>query len=142
VPYFVLNNPNAIRNAIKIIQESDPEQPLEVTIFPHRKKRTSDQNKLMWKSLLGDFAQQGIIDGRTFGQNVWHEYLKEKFLPEEFVEGKTLKGYEKYVEMPDGRLKLNGSTTMLTTAGMSDYLEQCYAWGAGVLGIRFTTNKY
>jgi NinB protein len=141
VPHFVLNNPRAIANACKIIQESDPEHPLEVAIFPHSKKRTAEQNALMWVSLLGDFARQGIINGKLYEEDTWHLYLKKLFLPETYIEGKTRKGYKKYVEMPDGELVMKGSTTMLTVSGMTDYLEQCYAFGGQELGIRFTTNK-
>lgn len=45
----------------------------------------------------------------------------------------------KWLEMPDGRLKMIGSTTKLTTSGFSDYLEQCYALGCD-LDVRFTAN--
>lgn len=141
MPHFVLNNPRAIANACKIIQGASEEHPLEVTILPYSKKRTVPQNRLMWKSVMGDFTNQGILNGRTFTQKIWHEQLKELFLPETFVPGKTCHGYEKYSEMPDGRLKMTGSTTDLTVSGMSDYLEQCYVYGID-LGIRFTTNKY
>lgn len=140
MPIFILNNPQAKANAIRMINEASFEFPLEVGIFPFKKKRTGEQNKLMWRSMIGDFTQQGIINGRQFSAEVWHEYLKEKFLPEELTQGETLKGYKKYIEMPNGNLKMVGSTTQLTTVGMTNYLEACYAFGAE-LGIRFSSNK-
>lgn len=108
-----------------------------VEVKPYQKLRTSDQNRLMWKSLLGDFASQAFVDGRLFGANVWHEHLKELFLPEQAEDGITKEGYQKWLEMPTGKLKMVGSTTMLTTRGMSEYLEQCYSFGCD-LGVRFT----
>ena len=109
-----------------------------VEVKPFQKLRTSDQNRLMWKSLMGDFASQAFIDGRLFSQAVWHEHLKQMFLPEQAGEGTTA-DYVKWLEMPDGSLKMVGSTTKLNTRGMSDYLEQCYAYGCE-LGVRFSAN--
>lgn len=112
---------------------------MQVEVKPFQKLRTSDQNRLMWKSLLGDFASQAFVDGRLFGADVWHEHLKELFLPEQAEAGITKEGYQKWLEMPSGKLKMVGSTTKLTTKGMSDYLEQCYAFGCD-LDVRFTVN--
>ena len=97
---------------------------------------------MQWAGMLGDFAEQGVIDGRRFSQKVWHEYLKEKFLPDFPQDGITLKGYEKWLEMPSGEIRLVGSTTKLTTKGFSEYITQCHAFGAGELGIRFTVVGY
>ena len=110
-----------------------------VEVKPFQKLRTGDQNRLMWKSLMGDIASQAFVDGRQFSQKVWHEHLKELFLPEQAEEGITTADYVKWLEMPDGSLKMVGSTTKLTTRGMSDYLEQCYAYGCE-LGVRFTVS--
>jgi hypothetical protein len=115
-------------------------QKLQVTIEPYKKKRSTPQNAMQWVSVLGDFSMQGIINGRQFSAAIWHEYLKESFLPNEFTPGETLKNYIKWVEMPDGKLKMIGSTTRLTTLGFSHYVERCYAYGAGELGIKFTMN--
>ena len=108
-----------------------------VTIANYVKKRSSGQNSLQWVSILGDFSIQGIINGKQFSANVWHEYLKEMLLPEEFTEGETLNNYCKWQEMPDGKLKLIGSTTNLTTLGFSNYIEKCYAYGTQELDIKF-----
>lgn len=142
MPIFILNNPQAKANAIRMINEASFEAPLEITILPYKKKRTSSQNSLLWASLVGDFVDQGIINGRQFDAKTWHEFLKEQFLPATHIPGKTLRDYKKYIEMPDGKLRMVGSTTDLTTSGMTDYLENCYSWGSQELGIRFLTNKY
>ena len=112
-----------------------------VTIKPYSKRRTSEQNRLQWAGMLGDIAKQAQIAGRFFSEQVWHEHCKERFLPDVHVDGITLKNYVKWIEMPSGNLKMVGSTTQLTTKGMTDYLDQCYALGCE-MGVRFTTSRY
>lgn len=136
---IINETPQSLFHAIEALKNLDRSQPHTVTIAPLTKRRTKDQNKLQWKSMLGDIASQAMLANRYFGVKVWHEYMKEKFLPETYQEGITLKDYEKWLEMPDGRLKMIGSTTKLTTKGMSDYLEQCYAFGCD-LGVRFSAS--
>jgi hypothetical protein len=116
------------------------DQKLQVTIEPYKKKRSTPQNSMQWVSVLGDFSMQGIINGRQFSAAIWHEYLKELFLPNEFTTGETLKNYIKWLELPNGKLKMIGSTTRLTTLGFSHYVERCYAYGAGELDIKFSAN--
>jgi hypothetical protein len=42
--------------------------------------------------------------------------------------------------LPDGTLKMVGSTTKLTTKGMSVYFEQLYAYAVSELDVRFSAN--
>jgi hypothetical protein len=134
---YKIDSPRAKEYMLLQLQALSLEPVKIVEVKPFQKLRTSDQNRLMWKSLLGDFASQAFVDGRLFGADVWHEHLKELFLPEHAEDGITKEGYQKWLEMPTGKLKMVGSTTKLTTRGMSDYLEQCYAFGCD-LGVRFT----
>lgn len=124
-------------DAVKAIR-SDPV--MVVTIEKYTKKRSNGQNSMQWVSILGDFSMQGIINGKQFSAKIWHEHLKELFLPEEYIPGETLKNYIKWQEMPDGKLKMVGSTTKLTTLGFSNYMEKCYSFGAQELEIKFTAN--
>jgi NinB protein len=114
------------------------DQNLQVTIEKFVKKRTESQNKKLWSSVIGDYVKQGRMNGLNFDADTWHYYLKREFLPGEFQEGITLADYVKWSELPDGTLRLTGSTTKLTTKGKSEYLEKCYAFGASELDIRFT----
>ena len=68
------------------------------------------------------------------------KHLKALFLPDEASEELTLPAYVKYQEMPDGKLMMVGSTTKLTTKGMSLYFEQLYAYAVTELDVRFTAN--
>lgn len=116
------------------------EKVMVVTIAEYKKTRTRDQNAMQWAGMLEDFANQGRFAGRTFSAFVWHEWLKERYLPEYFKDGITLKDYVKWVAMPGGNLKMVGSTTQLTIKGMSLYLEECYAYGCTELDIKFSAN--
>lgn len=123
---------NAIQNA-----PIDLEKPLEVIIREEQKGRSLSANALMWAGPLNDIAQQAWVHGRQYSALIWHEYFKEKFLPD-FPDPKLVKeGYKKYEETPDGRRVLVGSTSKLTKHGFSVYMEQVYAYGAD-LNVKFT----
>jgi hypothetical protein len=133
-----LNSEQSQRCIIDKINFLGCEQNLQITIEKYVKKRSDSQNKRLWSSVISDYVKQGHMNGINFDAETWHYFLKKEFLPDEFEEGITLPGYIKWTEIPDGTLMLTGSTTKLTTKGKSNYLEQCYAFGATELDIRFT----
>lgn len=136
---FRLIGKSQIEVAINAIQNApiDSEYPLEVIIRKEQKSRSLNANALMWAGPLNDIAQQAWVHGRQYSALIWHEYFKEKFLPE-FPDPKfTKEGYKKYEETPDGRRVLVGSTSKLTKFGFSNYMEYIYSYGAE-LGVRFT----
>ena len=114
---------------------------MQVIIQKHVKKRTGGQNKYQWKAILGDISRQVRIDGKGYTPAVWHEHLKGLFLPDVPSEELTLPTYVKWAEMPDGTLKMVGSTTKLTTKGMSVYFEQLYAYAVTELDVRFSAHE-
>jgi hypothetical protein len=125
--------------AISAIQNApiDIERPLEVIIREEQKGRSLSANALMWAGPLNDIATQAWVHGRQYSALIWHEYFKEKFLPN-FPDPKQVKeGYMKYEETPDGRRVLTGSTNKLTKYGFSLYIENIYVYGAE-LGVRFS----
>jgi len=113
---------------------------MKVVIQKHVKKRTGGQNRYQWKAILGDISRQVRIGGKGFTPDVWHEHLKAMFLPDMAIDGLTVPTYVKWQEMPDGTLKMVGSTTKLTTKGMSVYFEQLYAYAVSELDVRFSAN--
>ena len=123
---------NAIQNA-----PIDTERPLEVIIREEQKGRSLSANALMWAGPLNDIANQAWVHGRQYSALIWHEYFKEKFLPDFPDLTQVKEGYRKYEETPDGRRVLIGSTQKLTKHGFSLYMEQIYAYGAE-LGVRFS----
>ena len=123
---------NAIQNA-----PIDIERPLEVIIREEQKGRSLSANALMWAGPLNDIASQAWVHGKQYSALIWHEYFKEKFLPDFPDLTQVKEGYRKYEETPDGKRILIGSTQKLTKHGFSLYMEQIYAYGAD-LGVRFS----
>jgi hypothetical protein len=125
--------------AISAIQNApiDIERPLEVIIREEQKGRSLSANALMWAGPLNDIANQAWVHGKQYSALIWHEYFKEKFLPELPDPKQVKEGYKKYEETPDGRRVLVGSTNKLTKHGFNLYIENIYAYGAD-LGVRFS----
>lgn len=123
---------NAIQNA-----PIDIERPLEVIIREEQKGRSLSVNALMWAGPLNDIATQAWVHGRQYSALIWHEYFKEKFLPDFPDPAQVKDGYKKYEETPDGKRILIGSTQKLTKHGFNLYIESIYAYGAD-LGVRFS----
>lgn len=117
----------------------DPGKPIEIVYREENKVRTLDANARMWVGPLKDISEQAWLHGRQFSDEVWHNYFKEKFLPEDNdpdMESMTKEGYRKWDFDPNGDKVLTGSTTQLTSKGFAIYLEQVMAFGAG-LGVMF-----
>lgn len=128
-------------NASAMLHNLPLDGSMECILRPYKKPSSNEQRKRMFGYIVGEIASQGWLEGRQFSVEVWHEYLKAKFLPESFQEGITLDGYHKYLEMPDGSLKMVGSTTMLTARGHGNYITECEAWAAQELGVRFSAER-
>jgi hypothetical protein len=94
-------------------------KPLAVTVSEHKAKRSAEQNKLYW-SRLNQIAEQAWIDGKQFSAEAWHEFYRAKYI-----------GME---ETPDGR-RIGISTTSLSVAEFSDYLERITAHAVTEFGI-------
>lgn len=118
----------------------DPEKPLQVTISEEVRARKLDQNALMWAGPLKDIAAQVYLDGRTYTPELWHEYFKKEFLPENFDPELCKEGYQKWDYDPSGDRVCVGSTTELTVKGFSQYLEQIYAFGSEQ-GVQFGVDE-
>jgi len=125
--------------AISAIQNApiDTERPLEVIIREEQKGRSLSANALMWAGPLNDIASQAWVHGKQYSALIWHEYFKEKFLPDFPDPAQVKDGYKKYEETPDGKRILIGSTQKLTKHGFNLYIESIYAYGAD-LGVRFS----
>lgn len=115
--------------ALRNVQEVDFSDGMEVVIRKQKKPRGLNQNALMWSSAIKDIAAQVWPDGVQYSDETWHEYFKQKFLPEE-ASDETVDGYVKWDFLPNGNRYLKGSTTQLTKKGFAAYLEKIYAFGA------------
>ena len=117
----------------------DPERPIEILLREEKKTRGLDANAAMWAGPLRDLAEQAWVDGRQFTPEVWHEFLKREYLPEDDDPELDLlarDGYRKWAIDPSGARVLIGSTTQLLVRGMTRYMTQLEAFGAG-LGVQF-----
>ena len=126
--------------AIQLLRNApiDPVKPIEVVIREQVKTRGLDANAMMWAGPLRDIAEQAWYNGRQYSAEVWHDTFKRLYLVEQYTEGITKEGYEKWSIGPHGDRVLIGSTTQLTVRGFSEYLEQVHADGAS-MGVRFHT---
>jgi len=117
---------------------------VEVVIREVVKARTQDQNSLMWSGPLKDIETQAWLGQRRYSDKAWHEIFKIEYLPEIGCEDfarlvKNPDTYEKWATLPRGDRVCIGSTTDLSKYGFGQYLEQVYAFGAG-LGVLFSAN--
>lgn len=135
---ILLRGQEQVERAIALLRNVplDPDKPLELIVREEVKARKLDQNARMWSGPLKDLSEQAWLEGRQFSPEVWHEFAKRNFLPDEFDPELCLEGYRKWGFDPAGERVLIGSTTQLTVKGMSQYLEQLYALG-GSLGVEF-----
>lgn len=108
----------------------DAEKPLQVTIEEYRPARKLTQQAAMWTGPLADIAEQAYVEGRRYSAEVWAEYYKGLYLPNEFDPELCQDGFVKYAFGIDGKPVLIGSTTQLTLRGMALYMQQLEADGA------------
>lgn len=143
---IILINPVVASNAIMVIRNLPTDGTMELAIRPRRKARSENQNRLMWGARLKEISEQAWVAGKQFSSETWHEYLKSQYLPEgdepnieELV--KDADKYQKWAWMPDGSRRLAGSTTQLTTKGMTQYMTQVESYCAGELGVQFSADR-
>ena len=118
----------------------DMHKPLELVIREQQKERKLDQNSLMWVSQLADISAQAYVNGRTYSAELWHEFFKREYLPDEYDPELCKEGYRKWDYSPGGERVLIGSTTELTINGFAQYLTQIEAHGAS-LGVMFGAGR-
>ena len=118
----ILHDEAARRAVIESIQALDLSRPWAVTITPHRRRRTLNQNALMWAWL--DRVAGYVGDYTGMDRDDIHAFLKSKFLPPRYI---VINGETKQVEP---------STRKLNTAEMSEYMDRIHAWAVTELGMR------
>jgi len=98
------------------------------------KVRGLDANSAMWAGILKDIAEQVWHDKRQYKAEIWHEYFKSEYLPENDDTELTRlvkdhESYKKWDYNPKGERILIGSTTQLTPFGFKEYTMQVEAFG-------------
>lgn len=100
-----------------VIRGLNPDKPWRITIVPHRAKRTTSQNKLLW-AIYAEIAKETGNDAETI-----HEAMKARFLPPVVV------------KLGEEEIPVNGSSAKLDTMEFSQFVDQVTAFAASELGI-------
>ena len=110
---FVLHSQQHKQSAINFITRLSLEELHEVSIKPHEKTRTLEQNKRLWALLQEVSDHIPDENGELHGREYWHFRLRSEF---NYIEGTCkIKGYD--CPMPK-------SSTKMSTYEMSSYQEQ------------------
>ena len=109
---FTLAHDTARQRAVEAVKNA--RQGWVVRIEPPN--RTSAQNSFYWATLHA-ISEQIRPQNQTHDQDVWHAYFKTRYLP------------GRMIELPNGQvMESEPTTTGLTKAQFSDYVEQVLAW--------------
>ena len=115
-PYIVRDEYMRERVA-DLIRQLSLDKAWQVTVEPHRARRSINQNALYHKWC-------GIIAAHTgHSHDEIHEYLKAEFLP------------PRTVEIGGKQRQVRPSTTTLKIDEMSAYMTQVQAWAGTTLGL-------
>lgn len=119
---FVLSTENAASALWGFLkgwkQAADSGQPLEVTVRPYDKRRTSEQNRLLWAALT-DISDQVEWHGQRLSAQDWKEMFSASLKKQRAIPG-----------IDGGFVILGASTSKMTIKEMSELIELCYAFGA------------
>lgn len=136
---ILLRTQEQVKRAVAALRNAplDELKPLEFLLREEVKTRKLDQNALLWVGPLKDISEQVWVGQRQYSEEIWHQHLKELFLPEEYdAELCRREDYRKWDFGPDGSRILVGSTTDLTIKGFAQHLDQVHAFG-GQHGVEF-----
>ncbi len=141
---FVLTGERVQEALITVVENLPLDGSIEAVLREYQPKRTDPQNNLMWLR-LGEIAEQAWILGVRYSAETWHEQYKREYLPDENKPDfnpshvKSQETWRKWGYLPNGERVLLGSTTRLSKRGMSDYVTQIEAHGAG-MGVLFSAD--
>ena len=118
----VITTPIQLANTCTYIGKMTlPELGLQVTVMDYEEVRTLQSNKYMWSALYQPCAEQiSEATGAMLTKDDMHHFFTEKFAPR-VLRTCPVTGAQESVPK---------STTKFTKKEMSDYLEECFAWGA------------
>lgn len=117
---IIIRDETGRKRAIDLLLVLNLTKPWEITVEPHRKKRTLSQNALYWKWL--DEVVTAVARETGDDKDAIHQVFKEKFLKAKTIEALGVTTYEY-------------STKDLTTVEMSEYMTRIHAWVTSELGI-------
>lgn len=114
---FIIRDERGRERVMAFLGNLNLGKPWQLTLAPLRKKRSTDQNSLYWKWC-------GIVADETgnVADDV-HEFAKSRFLAKHFV------------TIGEDTRETRKTTTKLTTAEMTEYLNKFCAWAESEMGI-------
>lgn len=113
----IIRDENSRTYAIAFIEGLDLSRAWEITVAPHKKKRSLSQNALMWKIFE--------IIGQETGNS---KRDVEQFYNDEFLNGRE-------ITMGTETKLVRRSTADLNTTEESEFISKIYAHATGFLGI-------
>lgn len=128
---FTLRSSAAWQTALAFIKGNakacnDAGKPLRLIVTTEEAKRNAEQNKRYWGHVLKTINEQAFVNGHQFQSDVWHEMLARKF------------GVCDEVTLPDGEIVIRRkSTTQMSVAEFSEYMNKVEAYAAQELGVTF-----
>lgn len=109
----------------------DAGRPLRIILTSSEKRRTLEQNAYYFGFIIEQIADQVWIEGRQYDKAVWHEYLAGMFADP--VE----------IPLPDGTiLTRRKSTSEMTVAEFTEYIQKVEAYAASELFVRFVDTRF
>ena len=97
-------------------------KPLSVTVAQYKASRNDEQNRKYW-AMLADIAESAWVAGKQYSKEQWHMEFASEFI-----------GWD---ELPSGKY-VPLSTTKLTVAEFSDYLEKIIHYAAEKLQVELS----
>jgi hypothetical protein len=124
---FVLRDAGVWKRFVAFVRANWSErQPLQVIVTDPEKPRTSEQNRYVW-ALMREIAANAWANGQQFSAEVWFEYYARRF------------GVCDEMVLPDGEIvQRRRSTTEMSAADFSEFIEEIKAHAASELGIELS----
>ena len=110
-------NAAELDKAAEVIRALNPEKRWVIRINPHRAKRSTEQNALLW-AIYAEIAKETGNDA-----NMIHEAMKARFLAPVMV------------QLGEEEVPINGSSAKLDTKEFSEFVTAVQAFAASELGI-------
>jgi hypothetical protein len=108
---------------------------LRVLITEAEDERSLQQNAFMWAFVLKTISEQAQLEGIGATAEGWHLYYKRMFL------GYTIRKVKVPGKKRPSILRELKSTTKLSVAKMSKYLDQVMAHAVTTFGVMFPADK-
>lgn len=116
----IIGGEEAREQIISVIKNLNLEKQWDITIKPHRLKRTLSQNNLYWAWI--EEVVKYVSEYTGYEKDEVHTFFKDNFLPGSAVEIEGLQATHR-------------STQNLDTKQMAEFMNRIYRWATSELGL-------